>query len=356
MATTVLGLVLANQRVVPSERIAEFSEDIGHVVLGTLFVTLGALVDLDAVRDVLPRALPLVLLLVFVVRPLSVWLSTVGSDIARNDRLYLAAMAPRGIVAAAVATVFANTYLEETGTPLPQLVPIVFTVVIGTVIIYGLLAVPLARWFRVAKPAPTGIAIVSNQDAAVELADRLAAADTQVMLITTSHMTRRSALGRGLLTYDGALEDEQLELALDGLGMGQAVLFTDDVNLGGHATHALTEHLGRSNIYQVRSQAEGHSYLKPAFSQITFEELTDPTASYSLVEAEELTARQTPLFLIRNRRATILNGSAPSSGQLIVANKPRSGDQVSSANASTAAVSPATNTMQPGESVDSGPA
>ncbi len=323
MATTALGLALANQRWVPAGGITAFSEDIAQLVLGSLFVTLGALVDFDDIVDLLPRTLPLIAILVVVARPVAVWASTVGTNVPGADRRYLAAMAPRGIVAASVATVFANTLAEETGAPVPELVPIVFTVVIGTVAIYGLTATLSARRFHVARPKPTGLAIVSNHPKAVALADELANAETTVLLVTTSRQTQRAALERGILTYHDALDDEQLEMALDALGIKTALIVTDDENLTSHAAHHLTEHLGRANIHHVGAdQSSGHStrHHRPAFSGATFDTLTNPRTTYTTIEATDLDRElQVPLFHLQEAIATVLNGHAPKGGRLIIA-------------------------------------
>ena len=219
MATTMLGLVLANQKLVPSSELTAFSEDVGHLILGTLFILLGALVNLDDLVAVLPRALIIIAILVFVARPLAVWLSTIGGGLQRNDRLFLAWMAPRGIVAASVATVFSQTLIDEGADPVPELVPIVFATVIVTVALYGLTATYVAKKTRVAKTEPNGVAIVSNNPFAVDLADLLASQEIPVLVVSTSTAIQRMAFRKGLLAYDRPLDSHDLDLTLDGVGI-----------------------------------------------------------------------------------------------------------------------------------------
>ena len=103
--------------------------------------------------------------LLLVVRPLAVWLATIGTDLAWRERAFLAWMAPRGIVAAAVSSLFALELTEHAAGSLDeatlqaaeQLVPITFVVIVGTVLVYGLTAAPLARWLQLADPHPQGI-------------------------------------------------------------------------------------------------------------------------------------------------------------------------------------------------------
>ncbi|MFV2039374.1 MAG: cation:proton antiporter, partial [Acidimicrobiales bacterium] len=133
-ATTTLGIALANQRLAPASAIAHFQEELGPLMLAGLFVVLGAQVDLGDIADVALPSAALALVLVLVARPLVVWLSTLGSGLPWRQRLYLSSLAPRGIVAASVASLFALE-LERAGVEAGQLVPITFSVIFVTVLI-----------------------------------------------------------------------------------------------------------------------------------------------------------------------------------------------------------------------------
>lgn len=324
MATTMLGLVLANQKLVPNNQLTAFSEDVGYLILGTLFIVLGAMVDLDALLDVLPRALLLILVLVAVARPLAVWLSTIGAGLQRNDRLFLAWMAPRGIVAASVATVFAQTLAEEGSGPVPELVPIVFATVIVTVALYGLTAIPVARATRVAKTEPNGVALVSNRRFVVELADELARKEIPVLVISTSTETQRDAFSRGLLAYDRPIDSHDLDLTLDGVGIRWALLMTDDDNFASHAAHHLMEHLGRANLYQVAPDEVEDFEMRGrrAFGDLTFHRLSEAarTGRFRAVPAADLTDEDIALFdLLGESRVTILGESPPTADGEVIA-------------------------------------
>ncbi len=316
MATTTLGVVLANQHVVPSHQLTAFSEDVGYVILGSLFIVLGAMVDLDALFDVLPKALILIAVLVLVARPLAVWLSTIGAGLQRNDRLFLAWMAPRGIVAASVATVFSQTLAEEGAGPVPELVPIVFATVIVTVALYGLTAIPVARATRVAKTQPNGVAIVSNKRFVVDLADELAKAEVPVLVVSTSTETQREAFSRGLLAYDRPIDSHDLDLTLDGVGIKFALLMTDEDNFASHAAHHLTEHLGRANLYQVSPDEADDFEMRGrvAFGGLTFRHLSEAARSggFRTVRAAEMTPEDVALLEITGvAQATMVGDSVP---------------------------------------------
>lgn len=324
MATTMLGVVLANQRLVPNHELTAFSEDVGHLILGTLFIVLGAMVNLDDLVGVLPRALILIAILVLVARPIAVWLSTIGSGMQRNDRQFLAWMAPRGIVAASVATVFSQTLIEEGAGEVPELVPVVFATVIVTVALYGLSATWVARRTRVAKMQPNGIALVSNHRFAVDLADTLASQEIPVLVVSTSTEVQRETFARGLLAYERPIDSHDLDLTLDGVGIKQAILLTDDENFAALAAHHLSEHLGRANLYQVQPDADDDDFEmrgRVAFGDLTFQGLSSNArlSGFCVVKGRELATGDKALFEIgEHQTANIING-APADDALVVA-------------------------------------
>ena len=330
MATTMLGLVLANQRLVPSQELTAFSEDVGYLILGTLFIVLGALVDIDDLIDVLPRALILIAILVLIARPLAVWLSTIGAGLQRSDRQFLAWMAPRGIVAASVATVFSRELAEEGGSEVPELVPVVFATVIVTVALYGLTATWVARKTRVAKTEPNGIAIVSNHRFAVELADTLASVDVPVLIVSTSTEIQREAFGRGLLAYDRPIDSHDLDLTLDGVGIKRALLMTDDETLASHAAHHLSEHLGRANLHQIQPDADDDDFElrgRNAFGDLTFRQLSSAARAggFSIVVTSDLDDDDIALFEIGDKGTLKLLSARPANvDSIVVAATPRS--------------------------------
>ncbi|MEZ5238416.1 MAG: cation:proton antiporter, partial [Microthrixaceae bacterium] len=142
-ATVTLGLVVANQRVVPTGRIEGFGETLEVIIIGGLFVVLGALVDIDDLVDRGWRIAVVVALLVVLVRPLSVAVSLFRTRVDLRGRAMIAWLDPRGVVAAATAASFAGT-LALAGIDAEFLLPVVFGVILGTGVLYGLTAAPVA--------------------------------------------------------------------------------------------------------------------------------------------------------------------------------------------------------------------
>lgn len=152
-ATTTLGIALANQRVARTEPLHEFGSHLGLLLIGVLFIILSARVDLDALVRYAPATALLVLLLVVVLRPVVAAVSTAGSVLTLRERAMVGWMAPRGVVAASTASVFALRF-EDAGTPFPALVPVVFGVVLLTALVYGITGPFVARRLQVRAVGP----------------------------------------------------------------------------------------------------------------------------------------------------------------------------------------------------------
>lgn len=217
-ATTALGVAIANQRRAPVRHVVEFQENLGVLLIGGIFVVLGARVRAeDLVANLLP-GLGVLVVLVLLARPLSVAASTWGSSLPRNERLYLAGLAPRGIVAASVSALF-GLKLEDAGIAGGNdLAALTFVVVAGTVVLYGLAARPLSRWLHINVPDPTGVVIIGAPPWAVELGGALQGVDVSVHVVTTDEAEVRMARHADLLVYNGRLMHRDLAETVEEVG------------------------------------------------------------------------------------------------------------------------------------------
>ena len=254
-ATTIMGVWLANQGKVTIAHIASFNEVIGQLLLACLFVVLGANVEPDALAHVALPALALSAVLVLVARPLAVWASTVGSPLALRDKAFMAWMAPRGIVAAAVSALFALR-LEEEGVAAEDLAPATFVVIVATVTLYGLTAKPVAKRLQIARALPKGIALIGAPRWALGFADELYRNEVPVLVVTTDDLEAREATHDGLLVFSGQLEHDELAEAVEGVGIRQVVTAANSVELNELGAERLAEMVGRANLFTVPASGD----------------------------------------------------------------------------------------------------
>ncbi|MBK8916184.1 MAG: cation:proton antiporter [Phycisphaerales bacterium] len=268
LAVTVMGIALANQRRANVHHILEFKENLRVFLISALFILLAARINLADLRDVGWRGAAFVLVLVLIVRPLACLASAAGSRLALRDRLFLACVAPRGIVAAAVTSVFAFELTRSGAFPEARLlVPMMFSVIVGTVLIYGLTAGPIARRLGLAEASPAGLLFIGAQRAVREIAGALAARRIPVILLDSNRVNVSLSHAMGLSAITGSvLDDTSLaEVNLAGIGRALSMTQNDEVNL--LAATRLAAVFGRAGVYRTAARSEPAGALgRPLFS------------------------------------------------------------------------------------------
>jgi NhaP-type Na+/H+ or K+/H+ antiporter len=282
LAVTLMGLVLANQRAVSIAHIVEFQENLRVVLISGLFVVLAARLPLAELRTVGWRNAAFVASLMLIVRPLAVWISTIGAGLTWRERTFLSWFAPRGIVAAAVSSIFAI----RLGASGDELVKNTFLVIVATVAVYGLTAGPLARWLGLAESDAQGVLIVGASRLARSLAAALREAGIRVLLVDSNHRLVREARLAGLeCQHASILSEYALEhLDLGGLGRLLAVTPNDEVNA--LAAFHFREVFGRKNVYQLPASTERRQSLQTARDAVYGRVAFDPQATYDWLERE----------------------------------------------------------------------
>jgi Trk K+ transport system NAD-binding subunit len=206
-------MMVGNAPARPSRALKEFKEQLTVLLIALLFVLLAADVRIAEVTALGWPGLLTVLALMAVVRPLSVAASTAGSSLSLRDRAFIAWLGPRGIVAAAVASFFADELLREGVEEAFELRALVFLVIAVTVVVEGLGGGLMARLLGVRR-AHTGFLIAGANGLGRALASALEARDREVVLIDTDPGEVAAAEAAGLTAVVGnALDDEALEAA-----------------------------------------------------------------------------------------------------------------------------------------------
>lgn len=324
-ATTVMGIALANQKSARIHHIVEFKENLRLLLLSALFILLAARVELaDLVNNLNWEILSFLFILIFVARPLCVYLSTIGSQLNLKEKLFLSWMAPRGVVAASISSLFAFELLRNGYSNAGQLVPIVLIIIISTVAIYGLSSSWVARYLGVAKPTPRGFLIIGAHAWARKIAEILHKKDFKILLADSNWSNINKARKMGLNTYYGNVLSEYAidEINLNGVGKLLALTPNDEVN--SLAVIRYKDIFGTSEVFQLAasSQAKRADQEVPdnLSGRILFDEefdfnklaaeVSDGTKLQSIdikeaptqEEFDEDMKNHTPLFLIKSNK------------------------------------------------------
>lgn len=258
VAVTVMGLALANQQQVSVGRIIKFKEDLSVLLISSLFILLTARVDLNQIGHFGWRAPAFLAVIILVARPLSVFVSTIGCGLQFNERLFLSWLAPRGIVAAAVASVFALQLGDA-----DDFVAAAFLVIVGTVLIYGLSAGWLARQLGLSIANPQGVLITSAHSGARAIGAALMQQEIPVQLVDTDPDNIRDARMEGIPTlYANILSEDIRDLNLGGIGRLLALTRNNEVNVLAAARGA--ELFESKESYRLSINATGKTLRDPS--------------------------------------------------------------------------------------------
>jgi NhaP-type Na+/H+ or K+/H+ antiporter len=258
LATTVMGIFLANQTTVGIKHVAEFKEHLQVLLISTLFIVLSARVDFSDLQLLSTSSFFFVIGVIFLVRPLAILVSTVGSkEFSIKEGAFLSWVAPRGIVAAAVASVF-SLKLVEAGYPAAEkLVPITFLIIVVTAVVYGSTALPVARLLGVKELRPKGLLIIGANKFGRALAGALESIDVHTVLFDTNRRNILKAKQRGFMAYFGNILSETFLDSVNLSRIGKVLALTDNDETNSLAVIRMAELFGKSQVYQLPSSLKG---------------------------------------------------------------------------------------------------
>jgi NhaP-type Na+/H+ or K+/H+ antiporter len=258
LAVVVMGLVLANKDVPRIKEILSFKESLSVLLISILFILLAANMDMDQLRLLTEDGRPLALFgcVILVLRPLSVFISTARGSLSYNEKLFVSWVGPRGIVAAGIASLF-GLKLAADGVPGAEYItPLVFMVVLGTVLINATTARLVARLLNVIQDSSSGVLILGANDFALTIGTYLKEQGREVVVVDSNPSNIRRALDRdlrGLLAniYSSDLSDEY-----DLLDVGYMLALTGSNDVNRYAIRRYEDIFGERGAYRLITAEE----------------------------------------------------------------------------------------------------
>jgi NhaP-type Na+/H+ or K+/H+ antiporter len=323
ISVTVMGFTIASQRRVAVRHILEFNETLRIIFISGLFILLGARIELDTLQSVEWRNAVFLVILVVVVRPLAVFVSTFRSQLATSERVFMALTAPRGVVAAAIASVFSLLLIED-GHPGSQvLISATFTVIAGTALLAGLLSRPLAVRLGLIEQQRKRIVVLGGSPAAREIAAAISEQGAPVDLIDLDERNLAAARMAGLSTHRRSVLADETWDALDLADAVGFVAMTHNDELNALAARRAVPSLGRRSVFQSVPRRREHrawwtlpagTFARPAFgAEATIDQLDDCLAEGWTRRATKITEQYgiaayradhphaIPLFIVDSR-------------------------------------------------------
>lgn len=256
VTVTVLGVILANQNRASIKHVVEFKENLRVLLIAVLFIVLSSRVQIGMpeLATIGWGGLAFVAVLILVIRPIATLLATMGSDLSINERLLLGWIHPRGIVAAAVASLFALDLHNEEG---DRLVLVTFLVIVGTVLTYGLTLGPLARKLGLSKSDPQGVLFAGATPLARMIAEAFHEENIPVQLVDTNPQSVQAARMAGLPAHYASIGSDFVHHGVDLGGIGRLFAMTPNDEVNSIATTEFREVFGSQNCYQLAPAEQG---------------------------------------------------------------------------------------------------
>lgn len=255
LAVTALGMTMANTKFASMVEMRRFKENIAIILVSGVFVILTATLTPDVLKAFLTewRVLAFVLAMMLVVRPIAVMFSTLFSGLHWKESLLISIIAPRGVVAVAVAGLFAAE-LTALGRPEGALfVPLAFALVFATVLFAGFFIGPISKALGLASGGGDGVLIVGANPWSLGLAKALKEMDIKVLVADTNWRRLRGARLEGHATFYGEVLSENADFRLDHSAFNHLIAATPNDAYNALVCVEFAPELGRHRVFQVTS-------------------------------------------------------------------------------------------------------
>ncbi|WP_340596135.1 sodium:proton antiporter [Priestia megaterium] len=252
LAVTAMGITLANMHISSISDMRHFKENISVLLTSTIFIMLTAGLTMKTITEIFHWNIILfVLLMLFIVRPVSIFLSTVGTDLSIKEKILIGWIAPRGIVALTVSSYFAKVLIDEGFKDASILTTLTFALVFATVCAHGFSLSWLAKKLDLSIGEEPGILLVGSNDFTVAFASKLKQLGYPVLVADSSWERLRVARRAEVDVYHGEVLAEQTEYHLDLTPYEYVIAATELDAYNALVCTAFLQDMGRNNVFQL---------------------------------------------------------------------------------------------------------
>jgi NhaP-type Na+/H+ or K+/H+ antiporter len=252
LAVTAMGMTMANMHLTSIREIRHFKENISVLLISGIFVMLTASLNPKVLIEIFnSNIIFYVLAMLFIVRPLSIWISTIGTDLTAKEKLLVGWIAPRGIVALTVSGYFAAILLDHGYPDAELLTALTFALVFSTVVLHGFTIGPLAKKLNLTTTDESGILIVGGSRFAAEFAKSVKETGNEVLIIDRTWAGLTHARKLGLNSFVGDILSRKLDYELDLTPYRFMLAMSKIDTYNAHVCEDFEPDLGRDHLYQT---------------------------------------------------------------------------------------------------------
>ncbi len=257
LAVVVMGMVMGNTDLPNIKELLYFKESLSVLLISILFILLAANInmsDMELVNNW--RSLLLFAVIVFLIRPLGVFLSAAGSNLKFNEKLFIGWVGPRGIVAAGIASLFGSK-LISTGEPGAEYItPLVFMIVLGTVLLNATTARLFAKLVGVFLRRSEGILIIGASKASRLIGDYLHKNNRNVVLIDNNKTNINKARSLGLEAFTANIYSDYLTDNIELNDVGYLMALTGNSDINEYAINKFGKQFGENGSFRLVNSDE----------------------------------------------------------------------------------------------------
>lgn len=257
LAVVVMGMVMGNMDLPNLKELLYFKESLSVLLISILFILLAANINISDMELIYNWNSALIfLVIVFVIRPLGVFLSTKGSGLKLNEKLFISWVGPRGIVAAGIASLFGSKLLLKGEPGAEYITPLVFMIVLGTVLLNATTARLFAKWVGVFLKHAEGILILGASKTSRLLGSYLKNNNRHVVLIDTNRANIDAAKKLGLEAMVADVYSDTLTDDIELNDMGYLMALTGSPEINEYAIDKFRDQLGENGSFRLVSADE----------------------------------------------------------------------------------------------------
>ena len=298
LAVVVMGMVLGNSKLENLKELLYFKESLSVLLISILFILLAANINIEDLMLLYTwKTAILFAIVVFVIRPLAVFLSTLGSNLKINEKLFISWVGPRGIVAAGIASLFGSKLLKQGVEGAEYITPLVFMIVLGTVLLNATTARLFAKIVGVFLKNSEGVLIVGASPVSRLIGKYLVDNDRHVVLIDSNQNNVKEAQNMGLEAINTDIYSVTLEDNIELNDVGFLMALTGSANINDFAINKFSHQFGENGSFRLISADEinaSDNYPKGGlFSQTDdFNSLTEVARKFPTIHEVELKDRK----------------------------------------------------------------
>lgn len=252
LAVVVMGMVMGNMDLPNIKELLYFKESLSVLLISILFILLAANINISDLELIANwKTFALFAIVVFVIRPLGVFLSTSGSNLKFKEKLFIGWVGPRGIVAAGIASLFGSKLLAKGEPGAEYITPLVFMIVLGTVVLNATTARLFAKLVGVFLTKSEGILIIGASKVSRLIGSYLQQNNRHVVLIDNNQINIERAKKLGLEAFSTTIYSDSLSDNIELNDVGYLMALTGNSDINNFAINKFKNEFGENGSFRL---------------------------------------------------------------------------------------------------------